>query len=49
MVLCWLFFVSELRFHLMCVHVVFGSVRLLGGRLLGNGCSHGWPYVLFVY
>ena len=25
-----------MTFHLMCVHIIFSSVRLLSGHLLGN-------------
>ena len=39
----------SLTFHLMCVHVILVRFRLLSGHRLGNGCSFGGPYVLFVY
>ena len=29
----------SVTFHLMCVHIIFSSVRLLSGHLLGNSCS----------
>ena len=38
-----------MTFHLMCVHIILVRFRLLSGHLLGNSCSFGWPYVLFVF
>ena len=35
-------------FHLMGVHIIFSSVRLLSDHLLRNSCSHS-PYVLLVF
>ena len=31
----------SVTFHLMCVHIIFSSVRLLSGHLLENSCSLG--------
>ena len=39
----------SVTFHLMCVYIIFSSVWLLSGHLLGNSCSLGRPYVLFVF
>ena len=36
----------SVTFRLMCVLVVLVRYRLQSGRLLGNGCSLGCPYVL---
>ena len=38
-----------MTFHLMCVRIILVRFRLLSGHLLGNSCSLGWPYVLFVF
>ena len=38
-----------MTFHLMCVHIIFGSVWVADWPPLGNSCSLGWPYVLFVF
>ena len=38
----------SVMFHLTCVHIILGRFGLLSGHLLGNGCSLGCPYVLFV-
>ena len=37
----------SVTFHLTCVHIILGRIRLLSDHLLGNSCSLGWPYVLF--
>ena len=39
----------SVTFHLVCVHIIFSSVQLLSGHLLGNSYSLGLPYVLFVF
>ena len=46
-----LFLASEfrLRFTLRVFILFLVRFRLLSGHLLGNSCSHGWPYVLFVF
>ena len=38
-----------MTFHLMCVRIILVRFRLLSCHLLGNSCSLGWPYVLFVF
>ena len=41
-----------MTFHLMCVHIISTKIvqfRLLSGQLLGNSCSLGLQYVLFVF
>ena len=39
----------SVTFHLTCVHINLVRFGLLSGHLLGNSCSLGWPYVLFVF
>ena len=39
----------SVTFRLMCVHIIFSWFELLGGSLLGGGCSLGWPCVHFVF
>ena len=37
----------SVAFHHTCVHIILIRFRLLGGHILGSGCSFGGPYVLF--
>ena len=38
-----------MTFHLTCVHIILVRLGWLSGNLLGNSCSLGRPYVLFVF
>ena len=38
-----------MTFHLTCVHIILVRFELLSFHLLGNSCSLGGPYVLFVF
>ena len=39
----------SVTFHLTCVNIILVWFGLLRGHLLGNRCSLGRPYVLFVF
>ena len=39
----------SVTFHLIFVHIILVRFRLLNGHFLGNSCSLGLPYVLFVF
>ena len=39
----------SVTFHRTCVHIILIWFRLLSGHLLGNSCSLGLPYVVFVF
>ena len=39
---------ASVTFHLMCVDIIFSSVSVLSGHLLGNSYSFGRQYDLFL-